>query len=246
MRDCRRGDEELTERYGEGVERARDLTTVNEALRAFARSASARVVLVFCAAAVAGRLLLGELLWADLAISVSVVALIGPVEWVIHRMLLHAPRGRWISELLGTRDSHERHHREPDDLEWLLLRRPNAIGSCLAIVGPAVLIAAGIAIGLGDSSHRTVWATAATGVVGALLALLHYEWVHLLVHSRYQPTSTYYRRLDRHHRLHHFRNERHWLGVTSTSGDRLLGTLPADRSSVPLSATARSLDPSPR
>ena len=228
------------------VERARDLTTINEVLGAFVHSASARVIMVFFAAAVAARLMLGTVSWADLAIGVAVVVAVGPVEWVIHRTLLHAPQGRWISELLGTRDSHERHHREPDDLAWLLLRRPNAIGSCGAIVGPAVLVAAGVATALGDVGDRTVWAVAATGSIAALLALLHYEWVHLLVHSRYQPTSAYYRRLDRHHRLHHFRNERYWLGVTSNSGDRLFGTLPADRSSVPLSATARSLDSSPR
>lgn len=229
-----------------GVERARELTTITAAFGAFVRSASARVIMAFFAAAVVVRVLLGTVSWADLFVGVTVVILIGPVEWIIHRTLLHAPPGRWIGERLGTRDSHERHHREPDDLEWLLLRRPNAIGSCAAIVVPALLIAAGAANVLVEGDDRTVWAAAATGVIGALLALLHYEWVHLLVHSRYQPTTAYYRRLDRHHRLHHFRNERHWLGVTSNTGDRLLGTLPADRSSVPLSATARSLDKSSR
>jgi hypothetical protein len=74
-----------------------------------------------------------------------------------------------------------------------------------------------------------------------LVALLHYEWVHLLVHSRYRPRSRYYSRLAKNHRLHHFRNESYWLGVTIDTGDRLARTLPADRSAVPLSETARTL-----
>jgi sterol desaturase/sphingolipid hydroxylase (fatty acid hydroxylase superfamily) len=230
----------------ESMSTARELTTLDGVRRAFVASSSPRVIAVSMLGAAVARTRFGALTWFDVAVVVGVAVAVGPVEWVIHRTLLHAPQGRWISELLGTRDSHERHHREPDDLEWLLLRRPNAIGSCVAIIGPAVLIASGVATGLGDLGDGTAWAAAATGVFVALLALLHYEWVHLLVHSRYQPTSAYYRRLDRHHRLHHFRNERYWLGVTSNSGDRLLGTLPANRSSVPLSATARSLDTSLR
>ena len=84
---------------------------------------------------------MGGLIWGDLVAVAVVVVLLGPVEWVIHRMLLHAQPTNRVAELLGTRDSHERHHRVPDDLDWLLLRRPNAIGSCLAIVLPLGAIA---------------------------------------------------------------------------------------------------------
>lgn len=220
---------------------ARELTTLGGVRRAFVSASSPRVIAVSLLGVVVARTMLGTLTWMDLAVAVAVALAVGPAEWVIHRTLLHAPQGRWISELLGTRDSHERHHRDPDDLEWLLLRRLNAIGSCGAIIGPAALLTFGVAAALGDVTNRIAWATAATGAFVALLALLHYEWVHLLVHSRYQPKSGFYRRLDRHHRLHHYRNEHYWLGVTSNSGDRLFGTLPADRSAVPLSATARSV-----
>jgi len=48
----------------------------------------------------------------------------------------------------------------------------------------------------------------------------------------------------RNHRLHHFKNERYWFGVTSTVGDRVIGTLP-DQSTVPRSPTARSLGDQP-
>ena len=77
-------------------------------------------------------------------------------------------------------------------------------------------------------------------MTAGLLALAHYEWVHLLVHSKYRPTSRYYAHLDRNHRLHHFRNERYWLGVTVDVGDRLARTLPVDRDAVPMSDTVRA------
>ena len=78
------------------------------------------------------------------------------------------------------------------------------------------------------------WSAAAVG-------LLHYEWVHLLIHTRHRCRTRYYAALERHHRLHHYRNEHFWLGVTARSGDRLFRTMP-DRREVELSATARSLD----
>jgi sterol desaturase/sphingolipid hydroxylase (fatty acid hydroxylase superfamily) len=129
----------------------------------------------------------------------------------------------------------------------LLLRRPNAIGSCLAIIAPVVAAVEGLAligpalIGVSPSSASSGRAIGATVVFAGLVALLHYEWVHLLVHSRYRPRSRYYSRLAKNHRLHHFRNESYWLGVTIDTGDRLARTLPADRSAVPLSETARTL-----
>ena len=51
----------------------------------------------------------------------------------------------------------------------------------------------------------------------------------------------WYARLWLNHRLHHFKNEHYWYGVTMLSGDRLLGTAPA-RDAVPTSRTARMLD----
>ncbi len=115
---------------------ARDLATRREVARAFVDSSSARVIGAFLMLAVVLRAAMGGLIWGDLVAVAVVVVLLGPVEWVIHRMLLHAQPTNRVAELLGTRDSHERHHRVPDDLDWLLLRRPNAIGSCLAIVLP--------------------------------------------------------------------------------------------------------------
>jgi len=87
----------------------------------------------------------------------------------------------------------------------------------------------------------SILGTYLSALLVSYLMLAHYEWVHLLVHASYRPKNRYYRRLAVNHRLHHYRNEHHWLGVTSNLGDRLLGTLPANKSDVDLSATARTL-----
>jgi sterol desaturase/sphingolipid hydroxylase (fatty acid hydroxylase superfamily) len=69
-----------------------------------------------------------------------------------------------------------------------------------------------------------------------------YEWTHFLIHTAYRPRSRYYRSIRRGHRLHHFKNEHYWHGITNTVSDRVLGTAP-DQRAVPKSATARTLDP---
>jgi len=76
--------------------------------------------------------------------------------------------------------------------------------------------------------------------VVALGMLLTYEWTHPLIHSAYRPRHRYFRSIERAHRLHHFRNEHYWFGVTVNAADHLLGTFPA-REDVPLSPTARDL-----
>jgi hypothetical protein len=49
-----------------------------------------------------------------------------------------------------------------------------------------------------------------------------------------------YRSIWRSHRLHHFKNERFWHGVTNNISDRVLGTFP-DQREVRRSRTARTL-----
>lgn len=52
------------------------------------------------------------------------------------------------------------------------------------------------------------------------------------------------RREFRNHRLHHFKNEHFWHGITNTLSDTVLGTNP-DQRQVSKSRTARTLDPGP-
>ena len=218
------------------MERADQLETKTETARAFVRQASARVLLATSLALVFARLVLGSLGLADLVVIGVIVALVGPFEWLVHRFLLHAPADSVRMQRLGTGAGHVEHHRDPGELRWLMLCWRDAAIFTLALGALSALLALPIAALFTASIVSTfvaAWAVTAAG-------LLHYEWTHLLVHTRYRCRSRRYRSLQRHHRLHHYRNEHYWLGVTARSGDRLLGTMP-ERGDVELSATARTL-----
>jgi sterol desaturase/sphingolipid hydroxylase (fatty acid hydroxylase superfamily) len=61
------------------------------------------------------------------------------------------------------------------------------------------------------------------------------------MHTSYRGRTRWFRGLRTNHRLHHYRNEHQWLGVTSNLADRAFGTLPANATDVPASPTARGL-----
>ena len=82
--------------------------------------------------------------------------------------------------------------------------------------------------------------TGLTGLVTGYAMLLTYEWTHFLIHSSYQPRSWYYRYIHRAHRLHHYKNEKYWFGVTNPIADYALRTHPA-KDAVATSPTARTL-----
>jgi sterol desaturase/sphingolipid hydroxylase (fatty acid hydroxylase superfamily) len=93
-----------------------------------------------------------------------------------------------------------------------------------------------VGFGLGARRLRP----ALTGIATAYAMLTTYEWTHFLIHSPYRPRHRPYRTIWRAHRLHHFRNEHYWFGVTVHLADRVLRTYP-EREDVPLSPTARTL-----
>ena len=82
-----------------------------------------------------------------------------------------------------------------------------------------------------------LWSTFLVGMFGIGVM---FEWVHYLCHTSYRPKSRWFRRRKRHHLLHHYKNEKYWLGVTMHLGDRVLGTMP-DPKDVEKSPTCRSL-----
>ncbi len=182
----------------------------------------------------------------DLASVLFVVVMVGPVEWMIHTWLLHAPptsiRTRWFA----TSTAHRQHHRTPASLDHILLLPGFAllfvvvIAVTTATFSVPLTVAIGWSTGEGADSSMLL-ASYGSALLASLWALVHYEWVHLLIHSQYKPRTRYYRRLARNHRLHHYRNEDYWLGVSSNLGDRFFGTLPKSKGDVPISDTAKSL-----
>jgi len=175
------------------------------------------------------RAFLGPAGWSDLAVLVAVIAFEPFIEWVVHSRVLHAkPRrvlGRTI-ELSAAR-GHRRHHEEPTNLD-------------LVFVPPWVLVylAPGLSLaffGLIRPAHL-----AATALATGAAVLLVYEWTHYLVHTSYRPRTRFYRRRWRNHRLHHYRNEGYWFGVTAAISDVVLRTCPR-AADVPVSPTVRTL-----
>jgi MFS family permease len=180
--------------------------------------------------------------WRDLVLAAGLLAVTPFVEWLIHVYLLHAPplqlRGRRV-EMLTARE-HRAHHESPAVLAGVLLPVYGVLVFLAMIAATDWLLSFPIALVLGGP--RLAYATTAVLVSYAILA--SYEWTHFLIHAPYKPRGRYFKAIWRNHRLHHFKNERYWFGVTSTIGDRVIGTLP-DQRTVPRSATARSLHAEP-
>lgn len=222
--------------------RSDELRTKRQIARTFVAQGSPQMIIAFIAVAAVVRLMVGGWSWIDGTILLITLAATGIVEWVLHLYLLHASESAWTSRRLGTGSGHRRHHLDPPDLEWLLLTRADAIVfSVLIAVGSALWAVPAMWVLGSQVDGIDLLAPTLTAILCAYLALGHYEWTHLFEHTRYRPKTRYYRRLVRNHRLHHFRNENYWLGITSNLGDRLLGTYPASKTDVPLSETARIL-----
>ena len=200
-----------------------------QAALVFLRHAAPRTWLAFAVLTVGVRLAIGGWTMWDVAL-IAAMALLQPfVEWAIHVFILHfKPKqllGRKI-DLYAAR-LHRAHHRAPWKLELIFV--PMRTGLL------------GLALGLGAWFYVLPSVPlVATAIAWTMVSLLAYEWIHFLTHTNYRPRTRFYRRLWRLHRLHHFKNERYWQGVTGHLGDRVLGTM-ADPATVELSRTCRTL-----
>lgn len=175
------------------------------------------------------RLWVGGWSWWDLGVAALIVGFWPLQEWLIHVFVLHFKPanifGRTVD--MHVAKKHRVHHQRP----WLLEH----------VFIPLRSLLVGLPIGLG------LWFLVAPSLEVAIMAVavyatfgLTYEWTHYLVHTNYKPQTKFYRRLWQNHRLHHFKNEQYWYGVSMLSGDRLLGTAP-DFKQVESSETCRTL-----
>jgi hypothetical protein len=204
--------------------------SLGDAFRLFLRFPTPRILIPVVAAEAVARVALGGWTWTDLVIPAVILALEPFTEWVIHVFLLHfRPRtvfGVHIDPLAARK--HRAHHRDPKFLPLIFVPLPVLVIGL--VVGAALFLAFSQTLRL-----------ALTGILAADAMLLTYEWTHYLIHSTYRPKTRYYRSIWRAHRLHHYRNERYWFGVTVNVGDRVLRTYPA-KDAVPLSDTAQDLN----
>ena len=182
---------------------------------------------------------IGDLTWRD-AVAVAAMLAIYPFgEWAIHVYLLHAKpvriRGRKY-ETVAAR-AHRAHHQDPTDLDMVLLYWWQA--AFLMVVAVPITIGLGALIVTLAAGSVPLGALVSAAIAGYCMVFV-YEWTHFLIHTAYRPRSRAYMTIWRNHRLHHFKNEHFWHGITNNLSDRVLGTRP-DPKTVPLSPTARNL-----
>ena len=175
------------------------------------------------------RIFLGGWTVWDAAIIAGQIALQPFVEWLIHVYILHWKpreiRGRVRDPYVAKK--HRMHHSDPRLVKWIFIPRPVLYRLIPAALILYFLIFRDLRYGL-------------TASVGGVAILFVYEWTHFLIHSRYQPKSRLYKYIWRAHRLHHYKNENYWYGVTMHLADHVLGTFP-DKADVETSPTCRTL-----
>jgi Fatty acid hydroxylase len=212
--------------------------TLGDCWRSFTRRRTPPFLAAALASSIALRIALGHYDWRDAAVVAAVIALTPIAEWAIHVYLLHAKPIRFRDQrydLLAARE-HRAHHMAPAELDGVLI----PIYAVLIFIPQIALTTWALSFPIHLVVGGDRLAHAATGLVASYAILAAYEWCHFLIHTPYRPHGRYYRSIWRGHRLHHYKNEHYWFGVTSTVGDRLLGTAP-DQAEVNKSNTARTL-----
>jgi Fatty acid hydroxylase superfamily len=213
--------------------------TLGDCWRDFIRRHTPPLLSAAILAALALRIALAHWDWRDAVVAVGVVALTPVVEWAIHVYLLHCKPFRLFGrkiDLLAARE-HRAHHAAPAELDGVLIPRYAVLIFIPMIAATVWLVSFPIHAVLGGGDRIP---HAATGLLVSYVILGSYEWCHFVIHTPYRPKSRYFRSIWRGHRLHHYKNEHYWFGVTSTVGDQLLRTAP-EQSTVPKSTTARTL-----
>ena len=216
-----------------------EIKTLGAAWREFRSKRAPQLIAAATVAALAARAALGAPTWRDAA-AVAFMLVVYPFgEWAIHVHLLHLRpfrvRGRKV-DLISAR-AHRQHHEQPHRLDLINFSPGEVLAILLLAVPTAVGIGAGLTAAiLGAAPLGPLVSMLLTGYV--LVAV--YEWTHFLIHTAHRPRSRYYRSIWRDHRLHHFKNERYWHGITNTVSDRVLGTFP-DQREIRRSRTVRAL-----
>jgi hypothetical protein len=215
---------------GEGAPGRRTHQSLRAVFAEFWRHPSPYILGVSLVAAIVARILAGPGSRWELLIPVGLLAIMPVVEWLVHVCVLHwRPRrvaGLTIDPLLSRK--HREHHANPREIPLVFV--PWQVELALA---PLFTLLAWTVM--------PTWPAALTTVVGLYVLLSAYEWTHYLLHSDYRPRSVWFRKVWRHHRLHHYKSEHYWFTVTTAgTADRIFGTAP-DPSTVPTSPTVQRL-----
>ncbi len=135
-------------------------------------------------------------------------------EYNMHRFALHAAPAKSPFVRGLQRRLHYDHHVTPDRLDLLFLPPWFLLPAQAFFTGIYWLIFrdAGIVLAL---------------VLGNVIGLLYYEWVHYVAHTAFRPVTPIGRYVKKYHLWHHFKNEKLWFGVTNPALDHLYRTYAA-------------------
>jgi hypothetical protein len=160
---------------------------------------------------------------------VAGVALFYLSEYGWHRFVFHAPPSPWAWLRYLQHRLHYDHHVDPSRLDLLFL----PVWFVVPNLTITFLLAWAIIGG---------WQAALSLILGAVLGLIHYEWVHYIAHIPYKPHTSFGRWMKKYHLWHHFKNEHYWFGVSNPVLDVVHRTY-KDPEAVPRSTTVRVLHP---
>ncbi|MGH8454701.1 MAG: sterol desaturase family protein [Nevskiales bacterium] len=184
------------------------------ALRTFVSITSPRLLVIMLSVLLTLRLYVGQWSFWDAVVVLALLAYWPINEWLIHVVLLHfKPRvifGKRVDFLLP--QTHRSHHADPWNLQHVFIPLHIYVGA---------LPVYGLLAWWGWHEPLVL-----TFITAHLLLATHYEWVHFLAHIPWCPNLSHYQTRVREHRLHHFRNENYWWGVSMGSADRWFGTAP--------------------
>lgn len=214
------------------VDKPAQFETVLDAARVFFRHPSPQLIFGAAFVFTTLRLFWGSWTWWDLAIAAWIVVFWPMQEWLIHVVILHWKPFRLFGKKIDlyVAHMHRKHHREPWLLEHVYVPTPTVVGGLLTAV-PAFIIGWYFLFPMAQG----LTALAVFFVLGSM-----YEWTHFIIHTGYKPKSAFYKRLWRHHRLHHFKNENYWWGVSRIGGDWLMRTSP-DPAAVEKSTSVKEI-----
>jgi sterol desaturase/sphingolipid hydroxylase (fatty acid hydroxylase superfamily) len=200
---------------GDPSEKSRGGVTLAQAAWSFVEIHSLQLLFAGMASILTLRVVLGGWTTWDAVIIAGTVAIWPFQEWFFHAQLLHLEPihlfGRTFEPIFVK--THRTHHYHPRELGSGVV---NFYFVTIYLLGLPMVWHFGLPM-----------APALTGVATSLVLLFAYEWVHFLIHTTYKPKSRWFSILWRNHRLHHFKNEHHWYGVTTILADAALGTRPA-------------------
>lgn len=220
----------MTATTAPAVRRSPAATTLPEEFRTFRASTNAKIEAAAVVVLLAWRILAGPWTSGDAVIGAALLAVQPFFEWTFHLWVLHYRPVRILGRIVDFElaRKHREHHADPSDVDLVFV----PLRSLLALMALAVV---GCLLAFPST------AGALTALTAGASLLLVYEWTHYLIHSAYRPKTRVFRVIWRAHRLHHFKNERYWFGVTTPAADIVLRTYPR-RGTVATSPTARDLN----